>query len=568
MDIGLVGDGPAVDAVDAALGDVDVNVMPVAADLLDGFDFAVVVDTAGASAFDRANATLDRWVAVEVGGLGASPVAGVDAAVTVFEDACYDCLRRRVAASDPETEERPAGVRSAVRYAGAVAGRRTIRALSGEGVGDTVVEVPGAERRFLPVPFCDCGSDPGTDVPRDHRGVPVEDALARAERAVDDRTGVLSEVGERESFPVPYYIGRVADTTGFSDARAAEFAAGVDRDWDAAFMKAIGEGLERYAAGVYRTDDFLEGPPAAVENPVPPARFVAPDDRETVTVDDDDALAWVTGEDLATGDAAALPAEFVHFPPHERRFRPSITTGLGLGNSGVEALLAGLYETIERDATMIAWYSTLDPLELRIDGDDDPAFAELRARASAVGLSVTPLLVTADVDVPVVAVGVHREDEWPRFAAGSAADLDPHAAARSALSEALQNWMELRAMGPEDAAEQGAAIGEHADFPAETRAFFDPDAAVPADGLGAPDAAGADELDAVLDRLAEADLDAYAARTTTRDLQALGFEAVRALVPAAQPLFTGEPFFGERAREVPASMGFDPRPDAPYHPFP
>ena len=29
MDIGLVGDGPAVDAIKTALGDVDVNVMPV-----------------------------------------------------------------------------------------------------------------------------------------------------------------------------------------------------------------------------------------------------------------------------------------------------------------------------------------------------------------------------------------------------------------------------------------------------------------------------------------------------------------------------------------------------------
>ncbi|WP_058366577.1 YcaO-like family protein [Haloparvum sedimenti] len=568
MDIGLVGDGPAVDAVDAALGDVDVNVMPVAADLLDGFDFAVVVDTAGADAFARANAALDRWVAVEVGGVGAAPVAGVDAAVTVFEDACYDCLRQRIAAGAPETEERPAGVRSAVRYAGAVAGRRTIQALSGETVGDTVVEVPGAERRFLSVPFCDCGSAPGKALPREHRDVSVDDALERAERAVDGRVGILSEVGERESFPVPYYIGRVADTTGFSDARAAEFAAGVDRDWDAAFMKAIGEGLERYAAGVYRSDDFAEGPPGVVENPVPPARFVTPDDRETVGAEDDDSLAWVSGEDLATGENAALPAEFVQFPPHERRFRPSITTGLGLGNSGVEAVLSGLYETIERDATMIAWYSTLDPLELRIEGDEDPAFAELRARANAVDLSVTPLLVTADVDVPVVAVGVHREGDWPRFAAGSAADLDPYAAARSALSEALQNWMELRAMGPDAAAEQGAAIGDHADYPAETRAFFDPDAAVPAEDLGVPNAAGAAELDAVLDRLADADLDAYAARTTTRDVAALGFEAVRALVPAAQPLFTGEPFFGERAREVPESMGFEPRLDAPYHPFP
>jgi len=40
------------------------------------------------------------------------------------------------------------------------------------------------------------------------------------------------------------------------------------------------------------------------------------------------------------------------------------------------------------------------------------------------------------------------------------------------------------------------------------------------------------------------------------------------LVPGAQPLFTGEPFFGDRAREVPRSMGYEPALDRPYHPFP
>jgi ribosomal protein S12 methylthiotransferase accessory factor len=39
-------------------------------------------------------------------------------------------------------------------------------------------------------------------------------------------------------------------------------------------------------------------------------------------------------------------------------------------------------------------------------------------------------------------------------------------------------------------------------------------------------------------------------------------------VPAAQPLFTGEPYFGERARTVPEALGFEPRLDRPIHPFP
>jgi ribosomal protein S12 methylthiotransferase accessory factor len=563
MDIGLVGEGPAVDAVSAALGDVDVNVMPVEPGLLDGFDLAVVADTAGSSAFAAANDALDRWVGIEVGGLGGVPLDEVDAAVTVFDEACYDCLRTRVASGGAEPADAPQGRRSAVRYAGALAGRRVIRLLAGDSVADTVVEVPGAERSLLPVPGCDCGDAPGDALPREHAERPLDESIDRAERAVDARIGALSEVGERESFPVPYYVARVADTTPFSDVRAAEFGGGVDAGWDAAFMKALGEGLERYAAGVYREASFTRAPAANVPNPVTPDAFVRPDDAEAY--DRDEALAWATGEALATGEPASLPAEFVGFPPSERRYRPAITTGLGLGNSGPEAALSGLYEAIERDATMTSWYSTTEPLGLELD---DSTFAELEKRARAESLSVTPLLVTTDVDVPVVAVGVHRDGDWPRFAAGSGADLDPVAAARSALAEALQNWTELRSMGPDAAAEEGAAIGHHADFPDETRAFFDPDASVPADALGEPALSGTDELEAVVDRVETVGLEPYVARITTRDLAGMGFEAVRVLVPGAQPLFTGEPFFGDRARDVPRSMGFEPELEKAYHPFP
>ena len=79
---------------------------------------------------------------------------------------------------------------------------------------------------------------------------------------------------------------------------------------------------------------------------------------------------------------------------------------------------------------------------------------------------------------------------------------------------------------------------------------------------------GVGEVEAVVDRLGDADLDAYAARLTTRDVAVLGFEGVRVLVPEAQPLFTGEPFFGDRLEAVSASMGFEPEPDRAYHPFP
>ena len=563
MDIGLVGDGPAIEAASAALGDVDVNAMPVEAALLDGFDLAVVAGATGSAAFADADGRLDRWVAVEVGGLGGVPIADLDAAVTVFSDACYDCLRARVESGGAESSAAPTGRRSAVRYAGALAGRRAVRLLAGDPVADSVSEVPGGERTLLPAPGCGCGSAPGDALPRDDVDRDLSEAIDRAERAVDARIGALSEVGERESFPVPYYVARVADTGPFSDGDAAAFGGGAAADWDVAFMKALGEGLERYAAGVYDASTFTTGPAADVQNPIAPDAFVCPDNG--TRYDPDDRLAWIRGETLATGAVRHLPAEFVHFPPPERRYRPPITTGLGLGNSGPEAALAGLYEVIERDATMTTWYATTEPLGLSVD---DPVLDRLRKRARAESLSVSTLLVTGDIDVPVVAAAVHREGDWPRFAAGSGANLDPAAAARSAVAEALQNWTELRSMGQDAADDAGAAIGHHAACPPETAAFFDPAATVDAEGIGEPDLDGSAALETVVERVQAAELSPVVARLTTRDLATLGFEAVRVLVPGAQPLFTGEPFFGARARDVPRSMGYEPALDRPYHPFP
>ncbi|MFB6184703.1 MAG: YcaO-like family protein [Haloarculaceae archaeon] len=569
MSVGVVGSGSAVEAVTAALADASAAVVETDADAIDETDVAVVTGQAGASVFETANRTARRadrpWLAVELGGVGGYPV--VDAAVSGFapETGCYACLADRVGSNvDPDSEPHSPPDPSTARFAGALAGRLTVAHLDGDdAVFGTVIEVPHARRSFLSVPHCACGTEPDWSLPGEHVDRPLADALGRAERALDERVGIVGEVGEAESYPAPYYLARLCDTSGFSDATAAANAAGVDADWNAAFMKALGEGLERYCAGVYRIDRLTEATVDAVADAVSPSSFVRRGDPD---VPDDEPLSWVPAEDLATGRAVSVPAEFVYYPPPERRFRPAITTGLGLGNSGVEAVLSGLYEVIERDAAMLSWYSTFDPLELAV-GDDD-AYRTLARRAGVEDLETTALLLTQDVDVPVVAVAVHRES-FPKLALGSAASLDPVDAARTALAEALQNWVELRGMGPEDAADADGAIGRYA---TDSDPFWDamePSQQVPAASIG-PDAdlGGRAELEAVVERVTNADCDAVAARTTTRDVAALGFEAVRVLVPAAQPLFFGDAYFGDRAETVPATLGFEPRLDRRHHPFP
>ncbi len=564
--LGVIGTGPAADAVVAALSATDATVSEIEANEVESVDFAVVVGAVGSNTFSRANRSGTPWLAVELGGVGGLPIPGVDAAISGFapETACFECFRARVASNASETDGEAETGGATARFAGALAGREAVRLRSGEEspVLGGVVEVPHAERRLLPVPNCSaCGGARDRTLGIAHETRTLDEAVARAELALDERIGVVQSLGEVSSFPVPYYLATTCETTGFSDARAAEKAAGVAGDWDEALMKALGEAMERYCAGIYREAEFGVAPPSALDDVVSPTEFVRPGGWPEPG---DDELAWVPGRNLDTGAPVHLPAEFVHFPPPTARFKPSITTGLGLGNSTTEALLSGLYEVIERDATMLAWYSSFEPLGLRVEDED---FQELTKRARAENLDVTALLVTQDVDVPVVAVAVHRDDEWPKFALGSGANLDPDSAARSALAEALQNWTELKLMGPDEADDAEGSIAHYADFPEPVREFVAPETTIPSESVGESVPDGTAELRAVVSRASEA-FDVYGSRLTTRDVESLGFEAVRVLAPEAQPLFTGESFFGERARTVPNELGFAPRLDREPHPYP
>ncbi len=514
------------------------------------------------------------FIAIEVGGIGGYAIDGVEASIAVIgpEGPCRRCLKRRVEASTSTPIEPSTPSSESARYAGAVAGR-LIHQTGVEALDQRLGVVrllDGGERRVLPVPGCSCEREfdrfeAGTEDP------PAGEALDRAELAVDPILGIIAQVGEQSSYPAPYYIAEVADTTSFSDARAARYAAGVDLDWDDAFMRAIGEGLERYCAGCYHLDALPEEPKGRTIELA-----------DIATADDDGSVLgrWWPAIDLNTEENVSLPAEAVTFPPPAEADITGITTGLGLGATWTDAVLAGLVEVIERDACMLGWYSTYEPLELEVNHEP---YQILTQRLAGEGLASTALVMTQDIDIPVVTAVVHRRDgegdalldipgvdpdAWPSFAVGSAASLDPAVAAERALAEAGQNWIELLGMGPERAAQEGA-IGEFATYPRQARTLLKSwpkvDAATIAPS-GIEDAQSA--IDHCLTETARAGLSMYAARTTTRDVASLGFEAVRVVSPEAQPLVRDRTHFADRLSSVPRELGFRPRLDRGDHPYP
>ncbi|MFW6437047.1 MAG: YcaO-like family protein, partial [Halococcoides sp.] len=537
MDVAILSTGPAASAARSALAETDIEVEQTAS--VADADCAIAIAASGSEAFHdvdrRCREHAIPWFAVELGGIAGHGV--VEFAITAFDGSpCYACLCDRVAATtDPAAV---AEVSEPVAHlAGATAAREAYDLLTGAGDPiDHVLESPAAERRLLPVPGCDCRD--GDERPTD------DDSLAplqRAEIGRDDRIGIVTSAGELETEPLPYYLAELADPSGFLDRTPRLQAAGVAPDWQDASMAAIGEAYERYAAAAATPQDQSDVP----EERVDPSSFVAPSDPD---------IGWLSGRRLADDTRVAVPADRVVYPaPTDSR---GTTTGLALGDDRADATCRGLLEVIERDAAMLFWYSSADPLGLSIDDD---RFDRLVDRVS--DCAVTPLLVTQDVDVPVVAVALHRE-EWPAFSIATAAGLDPVAAALDALREAVQNWMELRRIGRDEAA--GGHV-QYADRPPAVDALLDPDRSVPAAGLGVDTD---DPVSTLVDRLAAVDLDAYAVDITPPDVATMGLSAVRAVVPGAQPWAESDMPFGERAREVPVSMGFDPRLDRERHPFP
>lgn len=120
------------------------------------------------------------------------------------------------------------------------------------------------------------------------------------------------------------------------------------------------------------------------------------------------------------------------------------SNGLGAGNSFLEAVAAGFYEVIERDAVACQHYAAL------YNGHIFPLFAEPELRSRPLVATVLELCDRADVRVVVydsttdtevptyVAIAYDRTDHGVGLMKGSGAHLDPEVAALRAINEALQ----------------------------------------------------------------------------------------------------------------------------------
>jgi YcaO-like protein with predicted kinase domain len=189
---------------------------------------------------------------------------------------------------------------------------------------------------------------------------------------------------------------------------------------------------------------------AASERVLPCNNLVA---RGEKPVDDHEAIAWVEGYDLLQQTTAWVPAEAATLDAaggdgRRSRYWQS-SDGLASGNILVEAVVHGLCERIERDASVLwqfrpdahVFERCIDPASL-----EDEAVDGLVAQIDRAGFQLRLFDITSDIGVPVsFAVVTPKldgfEQHWKHFdlSSGSGCHPSPARAAIRAITEAVQS---------------------------------------------------------------------------------------------------------------------------------
>lgn len=375
-------------------------------------------------------------------------------------------------------------------------------------------------------------------------------ALARhlMERAVGNRLGVVmrpqqARVGQADVASIVHFGVPQA-----ADAPWQSASGGVGRDTDTAWLAAVGEAVERTAAGLVHLPTRRRGDlPDHLRIDADEFALYTPEQRAdpgfpyAPLYDDDCPYAEVFP--LDGGEPRWVPQPLVSLQdPHHTGV--STSSGLAAGASPAEALLRGLQEIIERDALMVTWLHGLRGRCVR------PAPEHVAEISRLGGEMATFDLTPAYSPFPVAAVmgGIKERGRW-RYSLGVACRDTWTKAAEKAYLEWNQGvlfagvyprYVDLASLpGPGEL----VSFDEHAVYYTVHPEEWD---ALPLwqgrGAMGEPSVQGEERdlrgaIVVAASRLREAGIRVFARDLTTIDAAQAGLHVVRVLSPDLAPIY-------------------------------
>lgn len=440
--------------------------------------------------------------------------------------------------------------------------------------------------------------------------VPLEEALQRARKVISNRAGVISSVQFEELMPgeprVFFARSNPANVSTLLGQLAVNYGDAVSVDPNRATIKAVGESIERYCSALYDEKHFLFSTYHELgEHAVDPNLFALFSEKQYSVPDfpyaritKNTPLNWVKGFSLTKDKFICVPAGFVYVPyefdePLEKTFHDPISTGLACGSSLASAIYKSILEVIERDAFMIFWENGLILPQIDPWSSNDPLVHRLLEAIEGVPVQVHALLITLDIDVPVILVILSSQSGLPPHTVlGISADLDPNKALVSALEEAFLSFLGMKRYVKIKSDFQPGSNYENLVTPvlhALTYALC-PELKTATDFITNSNPKNSIKINSnsfngsmiekirfLVNMLDKKDLETIILDLTTPDIDEVGFKVVRAVIPGMEPLHINHSrkyLGGKRLYEVPKILNLAKAPYIrqnlnPYpHPFP
>ncbi len=199
------------------------------------------------------------------------------------------------------------------------------------------------------------------------------------ENFVGFRLGIVKDVFEHEvshNDPEVHMFGcKTCDTSNVLGQKAPQIAGGADSSRDIAYIKTIGEAIERYCAAFIDKKDIVTSSYSKLKGKkLSPEEIELFDDLQYNTLPfikftKDTITNWVECEEISSKEKVYVPAFLVYLPyttKSHQTFCPTYSTGLSFSSSKEKAILGGIYEVLERDAYTIFWLNKVPCNRIKI----------------------------------------------------------------------------------------------------------------------------------------------------------------------------------------------------------
>ncbi|MBI2097067.1 MAG: YcaO-like family protein [Candidatus Sungbacteria bacterium] len=385
------------------------------------------------------------------------------------------------------------------------------------------------------------------------------------------------------------------------------YSKGASLDADEAISKTIGEFLERYTLSRHHQKNLIRSSVKSLakvgKNFLNIFDLAGFSDWQKEMFprrqfDENSNFFWAGGTELLSGEPTMIPAQLALWDYSRRadtsepQLRQSNTNGAAGHFTRGEAILAGIYESIQRDAFLIHWLNSIPPPRIDPDTIEDKKLRTLLDQLKRYHLEPIFLNTTCDLAIPsCICVLADNSGLGPKTAVGGGCEPDMAEALMRSITEALGvfrwlRWQEAEFSiagdykpftDPHIDQTKRLLLWKNTDMFSKIKPFISgkaqpfKEAAANLPAFATPK----EELAFLMDifrRLGEG-YEIYVYEAKHRFLTKLGYHAVQVVIPALVPLYLNEidaPLGAKRLKTVPQKLGYKPTDELnPWpHPFP